>query len=197
MVGVHSNPLQRRWRLARGASAACSVALAAACSPPPASAKTAESAPPAQRKPWTERMQTLRFQNWAGPFVPLWSGEYTLELSATGYAANCRFRVPEKNEVSPADHGKLEQCRGDEVHLYWGPGSVIGITLPARAARVKVRLLRGASVVHDGEVTPDTACEAFVAKPQEVRVCLFVQEDELEPDAESAGDPGTLPPETP
>lgn len=142
-------------------------------------------------------MHTLRFQNGAGPFAPLWSGEYTLELSATGYAASCRFRVPEDGEASPADRGALEQCRGDEVHLYWGPASVIGITLPARAARVKVRLLRGTSVVHDGEVTPATSCDDFVSKPQEVRVCLFVQQDEVGPDAEGADDSSTLPPETP
>lgn len=196
MTSVLSTASIRRWRLARGASA-CVVALAAACSPPPASAKAPESPAQAQPKPWTERTQTLRFQNWAGPFVPLWSGEYSLELSAPGYAANCRFRVPEDSEALPADPGKLEQCRGDQVHLYWGPASVIGITLPARAGRVKVRLLRGASVVHDGEVSAATSCEDFVAKPQEVRVCLFVQQDEVAPDAESAGDSSTLPPETP
>jgi hypothetical protein len=135
---------------------------------PPAGAATRE------RKPWSEAMQTLRFDSLYGPFAPLWEGHYELVLAGQAYAAKCSFRISDLSDTKASHWGK-ETCIGDEVYLLWGVWSVMGITLPQRLSAVQVRLVRNRATLFDGKVSGVDSCAGFVADSEASGVCVFVE----------------------
>ena len=176
--------------VARGVDAwfiALAVGFAAiACAPArPASASPTLSRPhapasaPAKRKPWSEAMQTFRFDSVYGPLSALWEGNYELVLAGPGYAAKCSFWIANDSDARARDapHWGQEKCTGDEVHLLWGVWSVMGITLPKRLSAVRVRLVRGNRTLYDGTVSRATLCGDFVAASEEAGVCVSVEPD--------------------
>jgi hypothetical protein len=151
------------------------VAFAAvACAPAhPASAPSRSHVPapaPPKREPWSEAMQTLRFDSVYGPMSALWEGNYELVLAGPAYAAKCSFWVAD-------GHWGQQTCTGDEVYLLWGVWSVMGITLPKRLSAVRVRLVRGHRTLYDGTVSRATTCGDFVAASEESGVCVSVESD--------------------
>jgi len=160
------------------AAVACAPARPASASPALSRPHASAPAPP-KSEPWSEAMQTLRFDSVYGPLSALWEGNYELMLAGPGYAAKCSFWVANASDARARDapHWGQEKCSGDEVYLLWGVWSVMGITLPKRLSAVRVRLVRGHRTLYEGTVSRATLCDDFVAASEEAGVCVFVEPD--------------------
>jgi hypothetical protein len=157
------------------AAVACAPARPASASPALSRSHAPAPAPP-KRKPWSEAMQTLRFDSVYGPLSALWEGNYELVLTGHAYVAKCSFRVADDSDAT-ARHWGQATCTGNEVHLLWGVWSVMGITLPKRLSAVRVRLVRGHRTLYDGTVSRASSCGDFVGASEESGVCVFVEPD--------------------
>lgn len=155
------------------AAVACAPSRRASVSPALSDSPAPAPAAP-KRTPWSEPMQTLRFDSVYGPLSALWEGSYELVLTGPGYGAKCSFRVADVSEATVRHWGQ-KTCTGDEVYLLWGVWSVMGITLPKRLSAVRVRLVRGRLTLYDGTVSRGTSCDDFVAASEESGVCVFVE----------------------
>jgi hypothetical protein len=163
------------WLAVGFAAVACAPARPTSTSPVPSRSHAPAPAPP-KREPWSEAMQTLRFDSVYGPLSALWDGKYELVLAGPAYAAKCSFWVADDSDATGRHWGQ-QTCTGDEVYLLWGVWSVMGITLPKRVSAVRVRLVRGHRTLYDGTVSQATSCDEFVAASEESGVCMFFEPD--------------------